>query len=381
MVKQKNILFISSWYPNTNDPTLGIFVKRHAIAASLYNNVCILFAKSDASISETQISTSEFNGIKEIIISYPAVQNRTPVYSTYLKAKKLISNYNSGLDILKKDNFIPDIVHCNVMDPVGIVALKWKKKKNIPYVVTEHWTGYTDLDGRYKNSRKLQSYIPSIANNASWILPVSSDLENALVRKKLGKRHKVIRNVVDTDNFLCEEINQNQFMVIADLENDQKNIKGILSAFKVFSSSNPTIQLTIAGGGNDEISIKKKISELELTSKVRLVGRIPAQKLSEELNKSFALILFSNYENLPCVIVESFACGIPVISTNVGGIQEIINETNGILIQPKQEQQLTEAMSTVLQKKWNRKTIRQFAVENFSLDTIGKEFNEIYQQI
>ncbi len=380
-MNKKNILFISSWYPNEEDPTLGIFVRRHAIAASKYNNVKVLIAKRDDNIRDIKIDEFDNNGIQEMIISYPKVKTSLPLISTYLKFKRLLNTYDQGLEQLTKKGFKPDIVHCNVMDPVGVVGLNWKNKRTIPYVITEHWTGYTNLDGRYENSKKLKFFIPNIANNAEYLLPVSTDLEKALIEKGLGKKHKVIRNVVDTDKFLFAPTTPNQFMVIADLENDQKNISGIIKAFDKFSKSNHNVELTIAGGGNDEAEIRSEIKQLNLSNKVNLIGRVPADVLSDHLNRSYGLILFSNYENLPCVIVESFACGVPVISTNVGGISEIINKTNGVLIQSKNEQELLEAMDFTIKKSWDKNTIRQFAIDNFSLDKIGKEFDDIYRSI
>ena len=118
---------------------------------------------------------------------------------------------------------------------------------------------------------------------------------------------------------------------------------------------------------------------MDLSDKVKLIGRVPAEVISEHLNKSYGLILFSNYENLPCVIVESFACGVPVISTNVGGISEIITKKNGVLVNNKDE--LLDAMNFTIHNDWNKNTIRKFAIDNFSLDKIGKEFDDIYRSI
>jgi len=378
-VNKKNILFISSWYPNNEDPTLGIFVRRHAISASKYNNVKVLFAKSDEKSSEIRIEEFYINGIEEVIISYPKIKSSFPIISSYLKFKKLLKTYDKGLEYLNDKGFLPDIVHCNVMNPVGVIGLNWKNKRSIPYVITEHWTGYTNLDGRYEKSKKLKFFIPNIANKAEYILPVSIDLKKALIEKGLGKRHKVIRNVVDTDKFIYAPQPPNQFLVIADLENQQKNISGIIDTFQTFTKKSHNISLTIAGGGSDEVKIKEQIKKLDLSDKVKLIGRVPAEIISEHLNKSYGLILFSNYENLPCVIVESFACGVPVISTNVGGISEIINKKNGVLVNNKDE--LLDAMNFTIHNDWNKNKIRKFAIDNFSLDKIGKEFDDIYRSI
>ena len=378
-MNKKNILFISSWYPNNEDPTLGIFVRRHAISASKYNNVKVLFAKSDEKSSEIRIEEFYINGIEEVIISYPKIKSSFPIISSYLKFKKLLKTYDKGLEYLNDKGFLPDIVHCNVMNPVGVIGLNWKNKRSIPYVITEHWTGYTNLDGRYEKSKKLKFFIPNIANKAEYILPVSIDLKKALIEKGLGKRHKVIRNVVDTDKFIYAPQPPNQFLVIADLENQQKNISGIIDTFQTFTKKSHNISLTIAGGGSDEVKIKEQIKKLDLSDKVKLIGRVPAEIISEHLNKSYGLILFSNYENLPCVIVESFACGVPVISTNVGGISEIINKKNGVLVNNKDE--LLDAMNFTIHNDWNKNKIRKFAIDNFSLDKIGKEFDDIYRSI
>lgn len=380
-MNKKNILFISSWYPNEEDPTLGIFVRRHAISASRYNNVKVLSLKKDNNISEIKIEEYKINGIHEVIVSYPEVRTSLPLIKTYLKFKKLLNTYDQGLEHLIVKGFFPDIVHCNVMDPVGVIGLNWKNKRNIPYVITEHWTGYTNLDGRYENNKKLKFFIPNIANKAEWILPVSKDLEKSLIEKGLGKKHKVIRNVVDTEKFTHTPTTQNQFIVIADLENDQKNILGIIETFRRFIKTNTNVTLTIAGGGCDEAEIRSEIKRLNLLDKINLIGRVDANILSDQLNKSYGLILFSNYENLPCVIVESFACGVPVISTDVGGISEIINETNGVLIQSKNKEELLKAMNFTMKNKWNKNKIRQFAIDNFSVDKIGKEFDEVYRSI
>lgn len=380
-MSRKNILFITSWYPNQEDPTLGIFVKRHAQAAALYNNVYVLYVRSVENIKKPTVQLIEQDNFNELIIEYPKVGFKIPGLNSILKLKKFKHFYNQGFNILKKKGFTPDLVHCNVMNPVGLVALEWKKKHKIPYVITEHWTGYLDSDNRYATDSKLKFFIPKVANHADKILPVSNDLEKALIRHGLGEDHSVVRNVVDTNSFILNRKENTQFLVIADLENQQKNISGIVRAFSKFNVKNPEISLTIAGGGDDESTIREEISHYKLDNKIHLIGRVNANKLSKQLNKSHALVLFSNYENLPCVIVESFACGTPVISTDVGGIKEILNQNRGILIQAKNEEALIDAFSQVMNKNWKTEEIQQYAEDNFSLSQIGERFNDIYKEI
>jgi glycosyltransferase involved in cell wall biosynthesis len=139
--------------------------------------------------------------------------------------------------------------------------------------------------------------------------------------------------------------------------------------------------LSIAGGGIDKDPIMMRINQLNLLEKITLHGRISAESLNDLLAKSYASILFSNYENLPCVIVEAFAAGVPFISTKVGGIEEIISKERGILIPPQNEKELVKAMNQVLIKRWDKKAIRDYAINSFSYPKIGQELNSIYEEI
>ena len=87
-------------------------------------------------------------------------------------------------------------------------------------------------------------------------MPVSLDLKRALEKHGIGDNYNVVRNVVNTNDFIIQDKLKNQFLVVADLENKQKNISGIIKAFDVFNKSNPKIKLKIAGGGSDEKDIK-----------------------------------------------------------------------------------------------------------------------------
>ena len=340
-----------------------------------------MHVESDYCVNKPQLVFSDKNNFIELLIKYPKVKIKIPFISQILKIKRYKYYYNYGLNFLKSKEFTPDLVHCNVMHPVGIVAKIWKKKFNIPYVITEHWTGFLPSDGRYAKSLILKLALPHIANSAEKILPVSSDLKKALKQNNLGKKFQIIHNVVNTQKFYPQNKIKNKFLVVADLENGQKNIFGILNSFKVFCETNDEITLNLVGGGNDKALILEQIKQLNLSKKVKLHGRLIPEEINNLLAESHAAILFSNYENLPCVIVEAFSAGIPFISTNVGGVREIINEERGVLIPAKDEMALVKAMNQVLETDWNHEGIINFAVNTFSYQKIGQEFDTIYKEV
>lgn len=342
----------------------------------------MLVVRSKKDINNVEFSTQTENGVQTLFVYYPKINFNLPILSTLVKFKQYQKYHDIGLNELKKRfNFKPSLIHANVMYPVGVIAKKWFKRHQLKYVITEHWTGYLKYDGRYENSSTLKLAIPKIANNSAFMLPVSEDLKIALEQHKLGKKYEVIPNVVNTNIFNFTKQERKHFLVVADLLDVQKNISGIIKAFSVFKKSAPAAQLKIAGGGDDEMKIKNLVAQLEMESCVKFLGRINETELAKQYNTAIATILFSNYENLPCVIAESHSCGTPVIATKVGGIPEIINKQNGILIEPQAEEQLTHAIQLAATTSWEHNSIHTSAQQQFSMEAVGGLLNKIYNSV
>ena len=106
-------------------------------------------------------------------------------------------------------------------------------------------------------------------------------------------------------------------------------------------------------------------------------------ELVKVYNQSLFTMLFSNYENMPVVISESFACGKPVIATSVGGIPEIVNEQTGILIPPGDEERLVSAINHLLNNphKFDAGFIRNFAIGQFGKETVRNQLIQLYKPI
>ena len=94
-------------------------------------------------------------------------------------------------------------------------------------------------------------------------------------------------------------------------------------------------------------------------------------------------MLFSNFENLPCVIVEAFASGVPVLSTAVGGIAEILSPERGMLIPQGDEEALLRSMNQMLDHchEYDREAIRDYAIKTFAAQSIGQQIFEVYKKV
>jgi glycosyltransferase involved in cell wall biosynthesis len=116
---------------------------------------------------------------------------------------------------------------------------------------------------------------------------------------------------------------------------------------------------------------------------VVFTGLISYAEVASYLRKADALIMFSRYENLPCVILEALCCGVPVVASDVGGIREVINKENGILIHSENENELIEAMNYMLDnlEKYNKENIASSASEKFNYQTVVQQFTFAYQTV
>ncbi|HET7733833.1 MAG TPA: glycosyltransferase family 4 protein, partial [Paludibacter sp.] len=116
---------------------------------------------------------------------------------------------------------------------------------------------------------------------------------------------------------------------------------------------------------------------------IHFIGEKTPEEVANWMQNSDFFVLFSNYENSPVVIAESLVCGKPVISTNVGGISELINKSNGILIEKGNEIELIEQMNKLLDhfEDYDSSKIKAESRNKFSYESIGLSISKIYDQI
>ena len=384
-----NVLFLASWYPSKVDPFDGDFIERHAKAISLTNHVFVIYVVKDPSANKGEVTVNK--EISGNLFSYKG-------YYPYSKSKikwieKIHSNYWTFklfwqiFKTISEEYGMPDIVHLNVLMKAGIFANRLRKKYNLPFVLSENWTGYYP---ERKNGFRQQNFLykrlsKKIYQNCALPLPVTKDLGEKM-NKLFGfqKAFKVIPNVVDTTLFYPSFENKNgkkRFIHISTL-GYHKNIWGILNTTKKLYQSRQDFELYLAGKPSEEIVDWTKENGL-FNACIFFTGLISYGKVAENLRTADALVMFSRYENLPCVILEALCSGLPVISTDVGGIREVINNENGILIASEKEDKLFDAMNNMLNNldKYDKEKIASAAKEKFNYRAVGKQFNEAYKEV
>lgn len=386
--KRLKVLFLPRWYPNRYDPMPGLFIERHARSVSSYVDVAVLYVHQAEKLDKRYVI--DFTRDRQLIqvkIYYRACQNIIPGISQMVNFCRYLRFHLKGLSLIKKEFGHPDLLHVNVLTRLGIIALIYKWVTGTPYVITEHWTRYLPHMDNFKGALR-KTVCRLVARQASAIMPVTDNLRKAMERHGLkNKNYRIIPNVVDMNMFRITERPAGQkkhFIHVSCFEDKQKNISGILRALKSLSEMRTDWTCGMIGEG---IHLEKLIDyakELGIQGSFVHFHRL---KENEELAGLMAeadfQVLFSRFENLPVVILESYACGVPVLSTDVGGIHEHLNPDLGILIPSEDEKALLNNLNFMLDQfqTYDKKKIREYAENHFSKEIIGEQLYEVYSRI
>jgi L-malate glycosyltransferase len=383
-----NILFLSGWYPNRVLPTLGNFVQKHAEAVALNCNVISLNVCADPNcLNSIEIVESVINDVFTVNVYYKKVKHRIPVLSALQKLFRTVSAYKAGLRIVSS-RFTPDLVHHNILYPSGMIALYLKKFRGIPFIITEHSTGYLPLKNR-KISTLEKMISKKIAASASVISPVSEDLKNAMQNLGFRGNYKVVSNVVDTKLFYPsdkkKEISKIKFLHISTLDDAHKNISGMLNAIAELSTQRTDFECHFIGDGYASPHVAKA-KQLALYSRFAFFDGIKTTvEIAELMRNADCFLMFSNYENMPVVISEALASGIPVIASEVGGIPEHIADERGILVKMRDEKALKDAMNKMIdslkENIYDKEKLAEYARIHFSYEDVSKKFLHLYRDV
>ena len=366
--KPLHILFLCSWYPNPESITNGIFIRRHAQALALKHDVTVLFVKSTNSESESYSEKVEGN-LKEILFFYPKSKFHVPIIGGFFKFLRFKSQYEKQIDALQPTF---DVIHLNTIFPAAIPALyALKKNPKALFFITEHWSGYYPEDASYKGF-VLKHYTQKIFAKAKTVFVISDKLKKAMESSRLLGHYNLINNVVDTTIFKPKAFHQNvsktlKILHVSSLVDREKNITGIIKIAEKLKQQQVDFILTIIGENVNERNRHQALAYQKLnTTDVKFAGYKPANEIADYMNESDVFLLFSHYEGMPVVLLESMSCGLPVITTQVGQANKIVKPGMGVVLDSNDIDLCVEKLS-----QFNR---AQF----LNADIMHQEMKELY---
>ncbi|MCG8575077.1 MAG: glycosyltransferase [Flavobacteriales bacterium] len=348
---KQHILILPRWYPNKEDIQLGIFIRNQAKLISSHYQVSLVYVQADATAQSTfELLEDHSNGFHELVVYFKSANGplrKWINYRRYRKAQKLAYAKVKGAI---------DLCHVHVPYRSAGLALELLRTKNIPFLITEHWSGH--LNGLYqqKNAADKKLY-KKIVGKATAVSTVSQLLQQKF-KSNTGYDSVVIPNYIEKADITSKEQKSDEkirILSVSDFYEEAKNISGLLSGFHLaLLNLKQEVELKIVGDGPDREKIQEFYSRLGFEkNQVVFTGRAPHEEVLDVMNQCDFYICNSNFETFGMTVAEALLAGKPVICTNCGGPEEFLNSNNSIQIEKKNDSQLSEAIQQMCTKYQN----------------------------
>lgn len=386
----KKILWLASWYPNRLAPSNADFIQRHARAVSLYHEVDVIFVVRDAEgviTKNEKLEVIREGALTQQIIYYYSPRIPIPAINKLLSQLKYNRLFKKYLRKYIVEKGSPSLAHVHVGMKAGILANWLKRQYSIPYVITEHWTGFLpEAAERFDGlSAYLQKKWKQLLQSAAGVSVVSAYLGKHLSALPVKMPSiKVIPNVVDTGIFYPVEKQKSgivRFIHVSGL-GFQKNPDAILKAFAIVHERRLPFRLDIFGPHND--SITSQVKALGLQAQVSLHEEVPQPELAKWVRQADALVLYSRYETFGCVVAEAQVAGVPVIVSDIPVMHELVKQGgNGLLVKADDPAALAEQIGWFMQNRegFNSWLIAEESAARYNYREVGKLFADWYEEV
>ena len=335
------VLVVPKWYPWPDRPVFGSFCREQARALAAAHDVVVLASDAVRSpgFPAFELSDGVEDGLRTIRLRY-----RRPAFRPAALACQL-AGMLAALRRLRREGWRPEIVHAHVYS-AGLPALVLGRLSRAPVVVSEHFTGFQR--GLITGYDRFTARIAF--RYADLVAPVSEDLARQVRELEPRARVRVVGNVVDTDAFhppAERSANQPPRLLSVAALTAKKGLPNLLDAIAELRPSRP-VALDLVGEGEERAALQARTRQLGLDRVVSFRGERTKAEVAELMRESDLFVLPSLFENLPCVLIESLASGLPFVASDVGGVHELVDGPGGTLVPPGDPGALAAAIAAAL---------------------------------
>lgn len=390
------VLTLSSVFPNPQQPTLGLFVRERAARLAQHCELVVV-APVPWIPGNAWIRGPQWAGVPAVertgglLVHHP----RFLSIPRYLKALDGLLYACSMLPVLRRlrRTFPFELIDAHFAYPDGAAAVLLGRMFQCPATVTVRGT-IVPLS-RF-HLRRIQ--IRWTLRHAARVVAVSESLRDyALALGAPPETARVIPNGVDTEHFrprpraearrLLDLPADCEVVVSIGSLSARKGHQRVLEAIPAVVAVRPNVLYVVVGGpgpeGDTRLLLHRLTDELRLAGHVRLVGPRPHDEIPLWLAAADLFCLATSNEGRANAILEALACGVPVITTPVGGNAEIVRHgDNGLLVPLGDGAALSQALRCGLATEWDRDGIARAAARQSWDDTateLVKEFRQLLE--
>lgn len=369
------VLVVPKWYPWPEKPFFGLFCREHARALARRHRVVVLASLATPSppFLAYRLTDEVEDGLRTIRVRY-----RRPFLRPAAMGFQLLGML-VALRRLAKEGFRPDVVHAHVYQAAP-PALVLGRLSRAAVVITEHYTGFArGLVSGYDRVLARMSFL-----QADLVAPVSRELADHLRLIAPSARIEPVPNAVDTETFRPPAAARDasgppRLLNVATLS-EKKGHEYLLNALALLKGGET---LDIVGEGELRAVLERRVGELGLGARVRFLGALPKEEVARVMREADLFVLSSLHENLPVVLIEAQASGLPAVATRVGGVPELIDPDAGELVEAGDPHSLARALERALARRqdFDAQALARRAAERYGYDAIERRWTALYEEL
>lgn len=376
-------LLLSNLFPSSAEPTRGTFNKQIFTSLSQHCEARVISPRAFWSYRSTPgllFSTKKeiISGITAYFPAYwtiprvlPEVHGNAMYYSLHHYIRRL------------RKEFAFDVILAAWAYPDAFSAVKLGFDFDCPVVTNLMGSDINEL-GTYPGIRPQIQW--TLANSFRTIA-VSHALKNQVIQmgiapEKILVRHNgvngelfQIRNKIESRSKLNLAQDRRYILYIGNI----LPVKGtdiLIESMRVFTEKDKNTDLLVVGSGPLKETLIRRVHQLGLSDRVLFFDRQLHSEIPYWMSAADVFCLPSRNEGCPNVILEALASGCPVVASRVGGIPELVNNSNGILFPSEDPSSLANALHNALQIDWDSESLRN-SVEYLSWDAVAESYLEV----
>jgi teichuronic acid biosynthesis glycosyltransferase TuaC len=385
------ILTFTTLYPDATRPGHGIFVEnrlRHLVADGTVQSRVVApvpwFPSTQPRFGEyadyARVPAAEVrHGIPVLHPRYLLLPKVGMTLAPYLMARAVQGVVRSILE----SGYAFDLIDAHYFYPDGVAAVMIGKALGKPVVITARGTDL-NLIPQYALPRRM---IRWAAANSAAMITVCQALKDVLLDLGVAdSRVTALRNGVDLEVFRPPTdrealrarlgIHGPTLLSVGYLI-ERKGHHLVIDALQRL----PGVKLLIAGDGPERARLLEQVAQAGVADRVTLLGRLDTRQLADHYGAADALVLASSREGWANVLLESMACGTPVVATRIWGTPEVVGDDSaGELVDERTAQSLAHGVQTLLARAPDRAATRRYA-EGFSWDATTAGQKALFERV
>ncbi len=272
-----------------------------------------------------------------------------------------------------------DLIHAFFGIPCGFLAMLSGK----PYITSLRGS---DVPFYSKKYEKLDKYIFQHLSKLIWkkseyVVANSEGLRDLAYETYDKKEIGVIYNGVDINIFKPKEKEDGFVVVSTSRLIERKGLDYLIKAFSKFAKGKDDVELRFYGDGNQREELEDLVKELGIESKVKFFGETDREDIAKAIPSAHVFALPSKNEGMSNSLLEAMASGLSIIATDVGGTKELVDSSNGIIVEKESVDDIYNALEKLYS---NRELVKDMGIESrkkveeISWERMAREYVKLY---